>query len=430
MSGASGSAAEPGGVDGAADVIIVGGGIGGLTLALMLHRAGIPFRVYEAVAKLREVGVGINLLPHASRELIELGLETDLARHAIVTRESCFFNRFGQFIHREPVGRFAGYPWPQFSIHRADLHDTLLQAVIDRVGSECVLTGWQCTGVEQDEGGVTVHFKDRPAQRGALAVACDGTKSAVRRQFFPDEGAPLYSGINMWRGVTVQAPFLTGASMVRIGWLNTAKLLVYPIRDNVDGEGNQLINWVMDVATADYPAEQDWNQEGEIGDFIDRVRDWRFGWLDVPQMCRNAERVLEYPMVDRDPLPRWSHGRVTLLGDAAHPMYPRGANGSAQAILDCVALSRELGKRGDPVQALAAYEAERLPATAKVVLTNRTSPPDAILREVAVRTGDTPFQRIDDVISEEEMRSLSSSYERVAGYDKDTLRAKDEAPTW
>lgn len=410
------------------DVIVIGAGIGGLTLALMLHRAGIACRVYEAVAELGEVGVGINLLPHASRELIGLGLERALAEHAIVTKASAFYNRFGQFIRSEPTGRYAGYDYPQFSIHRADLHNALLNATRERIGADRVLTGWRCTGVEQDETGAIVHFEDRPTQRGRIAVACDGTKSVVRHQFYPDEGHPIYSGINMWRGVTVQQPFLDGLTMVRIGWLNTAKLLVYPIRDNVDGRGSQLINWVMDIATADYPAEQDWNYEGAVGDFIDRVKDWHFDWLDVPEMCRNAERILQYPMVDRDPLPRWSFGRLTLLGDAAHPMYPRGANGSAQSILDCVALSRALREHADPVEALRVYEAERLPATAQVVLTNRTSPPDAILREVALRTGDRPFDRIEDVISNDEMLALSSSYEKVAGYDKATLVAKDSLP--
>jgi 2-polyprenyl-6-methoxyphenol hydroxylase-like FAD-dependent oxidoreductase len=409
------------------DVLIVGAGIGGLTLALMLHRAGVPCRVYEAVPELMPIGVGINLLPHASRELIGLGLENGLAERAVMTKESCFFNRYGQFIYREPTGRYAGYDWPQFSIHRGDLHEVLYQAAVERIGADRVLTGWKCTGVEQDESVATTYFAERPSQRSAVVVACDGVKSTLRRQFYPDEGALLYSGINMWRGVTVQAPFLSGASMVRIGWLNIAKLLVYPIRNNVDGQGAQLINWVMDVAKPDCPAEQDWNHEGSVEDFIERVRDWRFGWLDVPALCQGAEQVLEYPMVDRDPLPRWSFGRVTLLGDAAHPMYPRGANGSAQAILDCAVLARELGARKDKVCALQDYEAVRRPATASVVLANRSSPPDAILREVSTRTGDQPFKRISDVISEAELLQLSSSYEKVAGYDMETLNVRERS---
>jgi 2-polyprenyl-6-methoxyphenol hydroxylase-like FAD-dependent oxidoreductase len=114
------------------DVLIIGAGIGGLTLGLMLHRAGISCRVFEAAPELRAVGVGINLLPHATRELVELGLEGALAQVAVTTREFCFYNRFGQFIYREPAGRYAGYDVPQFSIHRGDLQMVLLEAFIVR----------------------------------------------------------------------------------------------------------------------------------------------------------------------------------------------------------------------------------------------------------------------------------------------------------
>jgi 5-methylphenazine-1-carboxylate 1-monooxygenase len=408
------------------DVIIVGGGIGGVTLGLMLHRAGIACRIYEAVAELKPIGVGINILPHSSRELAALGLETKLAEKAIATRESAFYNRYGQLIFSEPTGRYAGYEWPQFSIHRGDLHTVLLDAFAERVGEDRLHTGWRCTGVEQDATGMTVHFEDpsgekRPSQRGDIVIDCEGIHSVVRHQLYPHEGKPRYSGVNMWRGVTRAKPFLTGATMVRLGWFDTAKMLVYPIRDNIDGEGTQLINWVVDVATPRYLERRDWNRPGKIEDFIERIGDWRFDWLDIPELCRNADFILEFPMVDQDPLPRWSFDRLTLLGDAAHPMYPRGANGSAQAILDGRTLSDCLARIDDPVAALKAYEAERLPATSKVVLTNRESPPDAILKEVWKRTGDKPFRRIEDVISHEELAALSRSYEKVAGYDKERL---------
>ncbi len=413
------------------EVLIIGAGIGGLTLGLMLHRAGIPCRIYEAAAELKAVGVGINLLPHASREMVELGLEPALAKVAVTTREYCFFNRFGQFIYAEPAGRFAGYDYPQFSIHRGDLQMVLLDAFIARAGAERLITGWRCTRVTQDDASATAHFEDAagkqlPAQRGAVAVSCEGIHTTLRKQLYPDEGPPLYSGINMWRGVTRCKPFLTGASMVRIGWHHPAKVLIYPIRDNIDAQGRQLVNWVVDIETPTYK-KRDWNRQGKLEDFIGVLADWRFDWLDVPEFIRSADMVLEYPMVDQDPLTRWSFGRLTLLGDAAHPMYPRGANGAAQAILDSRALSDALKSESDPVAALKAYEAKRLPATTEVVLANRKAPPDAILHEVYRRTGDKPFKHIDDVISHAELVALSESYKRVAGYDKEKLSSRGRA---
>jgi len=214
---------------------------------------------------------------------------------------------------------------------------------------------------------------------------------------------------------------MSGASMIRVGWHHPAKLLIYPIRNNVDAEGRQLVNWVCDIETLQHK-ERDWNRRGKLEDFLPAMADWHFDWLDVPDFIRAADQILEYPMVDQDPLPRWSFGRLTLLGDAAHPMYPRGANGGAQAILDARALADALAANKNPVEALKVYETQRLPATSQVVLTNRKAPPDAILREVYHRTGDKPFKSIDDVISHEELVALSESYKRVAGYDKERLR--------
>ncbi|MEI6159791.1 MAG: flavin-dependent oxidoreductase [Roseococcus sp.] len=401
--------------------LILGGGVGGLTLALCLHRAGIPCRVYEAAPEIRQVGVGVNILPHASAELAALGLEPALKRVAVQTRDSYFFNRFGQLIHREALGVAAGYPHPQFSIHRGDLQGVLLEAVRERLGDARIHTGHRVTRVEQDEAGVTVHFADGVAPvRGACAIACDGIHSAVRRQFFPDEGPPRYSGVNMWRGVTRWKPFLSGAPMVRAGWLSTGKMVIYPIRE-LDG-GEQLINWVAEIETPQH-LERDWNRKGRLEDFLPAFADWSFDWLDVPGLLRGAETVLEFPMVDQDPLPRWTHGLVTLLGDAAHPMVPRGSNGAGQSILDAVALERHF--KAKPIAgALEDYAAERLPATAAVVLRNRSNPPDAILREVWQRTGDKPFARIEDVISAEEIAAMSDGYKQVAGYTLSDVRSR------
>jgi len=409
------------------DIIIVGAGIGGLTLGLALHAAGIPCRILESTAEIRAVGVGINLLPHATKELAALGLEADLARAAISTQDATFFNRFGQLIYQEPLGRAAGYAHPQFSIHRGDLQMILLEAFRSRAGADRISTNRHCLAVEQDESGVRVHFSDGPdggdrsTVRGRVAIACDGINSAIRKQFFPGEGEPRYSGVNMWRGVTRSKPILSGASLVRAGWLAHGKMVIYPIRA-ADADGLQLMNWVAEIETPVY-RKRDWNRPGSLDDFIGAFADWHFDWLDVPALIRGADSVLEFPMVDQEPLPRWSFGRVTLLGDAAHPMVPRGSNGAGQAILDARALTSALLDHDDPVAALAAYETQRLEATTRIVLTNRSNPPDAILREVFERTHDQPFDNVDDVISRDELVALSEGYKRIAGYSKDTLRA-------
>ena len=410
------------------DIIIVGAGVGGLTTALALHAAGIPCRVYETSPEIRPVGVGINILPHATRELARLGLEDALASVAVATRESIFFNRFGQLIYREPAGRDAGYEWPQFSIHRGDLQMTLLHAAIARLGAERIVTGWQCTGVTQNDSAATAHFTDTrsgaalPAQTGRAVIACDGIHSAIRKQLYPQEGAPRYSGVNMWRGVTRWPAFLSGGSMVRAGWLATGKMVIYPIRNAIDDEGRQLVNWVAEIETPHYTA-RDWNRSGRLEDFIGAFADWQFDWLDVPAMMRAADAVLEFPMVDQDPLLRWSFGRLTLLGDAAHPMVPRGSNGAGQSVLDARAIADCLAEHTDPVAAFAAYETRRLGPTTNVVLTNRANPPDAILREVYERTGDKPFRAIEDVISAAELAGLSNSYKTVAGFNRAQLAA-------
>jgi 2-polyprenyl-6-methoxyphenol hydroxylase-like FAD-dependent oxidoreductase len=407
------------------EAIIVGAGIGGLTLALTLHEAGVAPRVFESAREIRPVGVGVNILPHASKELCRLGLEDALARIAVTTRESVFFNRFGQRIYSEPAGRFAGYDWPQFSIHRGDLQKVLLDAFNQRVGADHLVTGSQCIGFEQSGSSVRAFFVDpsggTPNERsGDVLIACDGLHSVIRKQLHPQEGEPLYSGVNMWRGVTRWEPILSGASMIRAGWLATGKLVVYPIRDRIDGTGRQLVNWVAELETPRH-TQRDWNRRGALADFIGAYEDWHFDWLDVPAFMRAADAILEFPMIDQDPLPWWSHGRVTLLGDAAHPMYPRGSNGAGQAILDARSLADCLSADGDVVRALQAYESARLEATSNVVKANRANPPDAILREVFERTGDRPFVHIEDVISTQELVALSDGYKRIAGYHREAL---------
>ncbi|MBK4734998.1 flavin-dependent oxidoreductase [Noviherbaspirillum pedocola] len=402
------------------DVAIIGAGIGGLTLALSLHAQGISCKVYEAVAEIRPLGAGVNLLPHAVRVMDELKMLDRLAAVAVTTKESIFFNRFGQFVYSEPAGRDAGYAWPQFSIHRGDLQEALLEAVRERLGADAVALGHRCSGIEQDDDGVLLRFDDgtgheREPVRAALAVGCDGIHSVLRKALYPDEGAPRYSGVNMWRGTTVMKPFLSGASMVRAGWLSVGKMVIYPVRNNVDGQGSQLINWVAEIE-APQPARRDWNGRGRLEDFFPAFADWHFDWLDVAGMIEGTGNILEYPMVDQDPLPRWTFGRVTLLGDAAHPMVPRGSNGAGQAILDGPCLAAAIRDAGATPAALAEYERIRAKATGEVVLMNRVAPPDAILQTVHERTGGKPFDNIDAVISREELQAISNRYKQVAGF--------------
>ena len=400
-------------------IAIVGGGIGGLSLALALHQQGLSCDVYEAVPEVREIGVGITLLPHAMRELAQLGLQAQLEAAGIENRESVFCNRHGQFIYREPRGRLAGYPVPEIGIHRGKLHRVLYEAVCQRVGARHVHLNHRCARVDQDAGGATLLFKDSagdalPAVRADIVVACDGVNSTVRRQFYPEEQL-AFGGINTWRGVTVHRPILTGKSYLRIGSIETGKIVIYPIADNVDGQGNQLVNWTTEIRRPGAPMN-DWNQPGQAADFLDIFQDWRFDWLDVPALISKAEHIFEYPMVDRDPVARWTFGRVTLLGDAAHPMYPRGSNGSAQAIIDGRTLARELVTAPDGQAALAAYEFLRLKATASIVQANRTQPPDFIITKVDELSGGKPFARLDDLISQEELRRMSDDYKKIAGF--------------
>jgi 2-polyprenyl-6-methoxyphenol hydroxylase-like FAD-dependent oxidoreductase len=404
-------------------IAIVGAGIGGLTLALMLHRQGVASDIYEAVPEVREIGVGITLLPHAIRELAQLGLLPQLEADGIENLESVFFNRFGQFIYREARGRHAGYDVPEIGVHRGKLHRALYQAAIERLGPGRLHLDHRFAGVEQDEAGATMLFRTsrgepRPPLRADVVIACDGVNSAVRRQFYPDEQL-AFGGINTWRGVSIHPPILTGRSYIRLGSVETGKLVVYPIANNVDGKGNQLINWTGEIRQAG-AAMNDWNQPGQLEDFIGLYQDWRFDWLDVPALLRASQEILEYPMVDKDPVPRWTFGRVTLLGDAAHPMYPRGSNGSAQAIVDAKVLSGLLANTTDGPAALQAYEDSRLKPTAKVVETNRTVPPDFIIMKVDELSGGKPFGRIDDLISQDELRRMSDEYKRIAGFALDS----------
>lgn len=396
-------------------IAVVGGGIAGLAFALGLHRRGLSCEVYEGAPEVKELGVGITLLPHAMRELDALGLLAELEPVGIENRESVFFNRWGQYVYSEARGRHAGYDLPELGIHRGKLHGVLWRAAQQRLGSGRLHTGHRCVGIEPNERGATLRFDNGTAVQADVVVACDGVNSAVRRHFHPDDRV-CYAGINTWRGVTVHKPILTGKSYIRIGSVDTGKMVIYPIIDNVDGQGNQLINWVAEIRD---PAARmnDWNKPGRSEDILPVFDSWRYDWLDVPALIAGSQQIFEYPMVDKDPLARWSFGRVTLMGDAAHPMYPRGSNGSAQALIDARTLADELADApGDPEGALQRYQAARLPATARVVETNRTLPPDFIIMKADELSGGRPFERIDDLISQDELRAISDNYKKIAGF--------------
>jgi 2-polyprenyl-6-methoxyphenol hydroxylase-like FAD-dependent oxidoreductase len=407
------------------DVIIVGAGISGLTTALALADAGCRVRVFESVRELRALGVGINLLPHSVMALHRLGLEEPLAATAILTGSLRYHAKDGKTIWSEPRGIDAGYPCPQYSIHRGALQMILLDAVRRRLGSDAVATGRVFVRATQDGSGVTATFADPESGavvetvRGDCLVGADGIMSAVRASFYPDEGNPVYAGQVLWRGVTVSEPFADGRTMVMVG-NDEKKAVVYPI-GWADGS-HQLINWIAELAIEKaLPANKgDWNREGNKADFLPRFLDWRFDWLDIPALIEGAERCWEFPMVDRDPVPRWSFGRITLLGDAAHAMRPNGSNGASQGVLDAMALARTLSAEADVATALRDYEAERLEPTRALTLANRATGPEIVLRMVEERCPQG-FDDIHDHFSEAELADIADSYKRIAGFSRDQV---------
>ncbi len=402
------------------DIAIVGGGIAGLALALGLHQRGIKCTVYEAAPEVREIGVGITLLPHAMRELTALGLGEAIAGQAIENTECRFYNRFGQMLYSEPRGRFGGYAYPEFGIHRGRLHRVLFDAAIARLGAGAVRTNCQLVELRPGDLSVALTFRrtvgDTTGEtiNARIVIGCDGVNSMVRRHFHQSEPV-VFTGINTWRGVTRRMPILDGRTYLRIGSITTGKIVIYPIADNIDDQGRQLINWIAEIKS-DTREKNDWNKPGRTEDFLPVYADQKFDWLDVPELIENADHILEYPMVDRDPLPRWTHGRVTFMGDAAHPMYPRGSNGAAQALIDARVLCELLASSGSTPEALQAYERARLGPTSRVVLANRNTPPDLINMRVEELTGDRPFENLDAIISQGELRSISDRYKKIAGF--------------
>lgn len=405
-------------------VLIAGGGIAGLTLGLTLHQIGVPFRIFEATREIRPLGVGINLQPNAVRELFDLGLKEDLDRIAVRTRQYGFYSKLGKTIWEEPRGTWAGYAWPQYSIHRGELQMLLYDTLRARAGDDCVVTGARATGFTTEAASARLVFADGHSEVGDLVVAADGIHSALRAQMYPDEGAPIWNGCVLWRGTSRAEVFFGGGAMALIGHA-TQRLVAYPISNPAAGSDIATINWIAEKRYDPGHGwrREDWNREADMADILPDFEDWRFDWIDVPALIRGAGTVYEYPMVDRDPLPRWTVGRVTLMGDAAHPTYPVGSNGASQAIMDARVIGAAILEHGETGEALDAYEARIRPVTTRVGLANRGSGPDAILQRIEDLCGGD-FDSIEDVMSHADLAAHAESYKKLAGFSIEELNAK------
>jgi 2-polyprenyl-6-methoxyphenol hydroxylase-like FAD-dependent oxidoreductase len=398
------------------NVLIAGGGVGGLALALMLHQRGIACAVLEAAPAVKPLGVGINTLPHAIRELAALDLLPALDAVAIRTRELRYLNRFGQEIWKEPRGVWAGHEVPQFSIHRGHLHQVLWQAAEARLPVGALLRNARLQSFAQDEAGVTAQLVDGRSLRGDVLIGADGIHSAIRARLHPDDGGIRWNGIQMWRGAVEWPAFEGGDTMIIAGDMKE-KLVLYPIAPGASAT-TRLTNWVVCAQIGDAskppPRREDWSRPGQLDEVLAHVARFRIPFLDVAALVRATGEFWEYPMCDRDPLPFWTQGRVTLLGDAAHPMYPVGSNGASQAVLDARCLADLLATQA-PEAALAAYGAERLPKTAEIVRANRKGGPERVVDEVSARAPDG-FARLEDVISREELAAIAGGYAQMAGF--------------
>ncbi|MGH1421912.1 MAG: flavin-dependent oxidoreductase [Hyphomonas sp.] len=400
-------------------ITIAGGGIAGLVTALALHKDGHEVTVYEAVPELRALGVGINLLPQAVDILDRLNLTKRLLTQGVATRELSYVNRFGQHIWTEPRGKFGGFTSPQISISRGDLQMTLLDATRERLGAERVKTGMRLTGFRntaEQAVGIFKNIQDEKFEIASDALICaEGIHSAARKQMYPHEGDPVYSGRILWRATSFAKPYLSSASMCMFGH-QAQKFVCYPIAP-VREDGLQRINWIAELWIDDLPNRADWNRPADINDFLPQFADWQFDWLDIPGLITSAETVYEYPMVDREPVDSWLNDRTVLLGDAAHPMYPIGSNGASQAILDAECLCRSLKAQPDVQSALAKYEDERRSATRKIILANRKNGPEQCM-QLAHERAPEGFTNINDVFAPGELKTIADQYKQLTGMKK------------
>lgn len=409
-------------------IIIVGGGISGLSQALSLHQVGIPCRVYEAVPNLAPLGYGINLQPNAVRELFALGLGEQLADAGILTKELAFYNKHGQLIWTEPRGRAAGYRWPQISISRGELHRILLGAIRERLGTDAVVTAHRLTSFEPRGDTMIARFagpSGKPAgeAEGDILIGADGIHSAVRQHFYPGEKA-VFDGYLHYRGVVEAEPYLTGASMAVVGHRHHRAIL-YPIQRRPDGK--VMINWLAYTKIPPgAPPLEAWDTAADKRACVAQYEGWTYPWLDVRGLfaATPPERVLQLPNVDRDPIPRWSFGRVTLIGDAAHPMQPVGAQAGSQAIVDGRVLAAALATHRDPVEALTRYQDQRIAAMNDMVIRNRNLGLEAIL-QMAEERAPGGFQHIHDVLTQQELESTAINFKKAAGFDVETVNSRE-----
>ena len=403
--------------------LIAGGGIAGLSLALTCIEIGAPFRVFEAAREMRPLGVGINIQPNAVRELFEMGLEADLRNIGIETQEYGFFSKLGREIWVEPRGLGAGYAWPQFSVHRGELQMRLARAVEARAPG-CIETGRRAVGFENVADGAVLLLEDGTRVPGSVVIAADGVHSAIRAQMYPEEGAPIWNGAVLWRATTRARAFRTGASMALIGH-GAQRIVAYPISEP-DADGLSVINWIAELTYDPVKgwSKNDWNKAVDPAVFMPAFEDWQYDWLDFPALVAGAGDVLEYPMVDRDPLDQWTHGHATLMGDAAHATYPVGSNGASAAIMDARTLGAAFVEHGLSGTALQAYETKMRPLTTGLIKANRGEGPDAVLQWVEDRCGGE-FDDIEDVIPKAELAAHSAKYKRIAGFSIEELNGLD-----
>jgi 2-polyprenyl-6-methoxyphenol hydroxylase-like FAD-dependent oxidoreductase len=393
---------------------VVGAGIGGLTAALSLHEAGATVDLFDSTRELRPLGVGINLLPHAVRELDVLGLLDQLRARSVAPSLLLYCTKRGQEIWREPRGLAAGYPWPQLSVHRGGLQEVLLEAVFDRLGPDALHLNRRLVRIGGDAGRPVAQFEDGEFEADVV-IAADGIHSAARAQRYPSEGPVVWNGSLLWRGVAKIEPVMDGQTMIWAGHPDQ-KFVGYPISDVADGR--QAFNFIAELRRpgSELGQAEDWGRKGSTDDFLPQFKEWDFGWLDVQAIVQAAPETFLFPMVDRDPVSQWTFGRSTLLGDAAHPMYPIGSNGASQAILDARVLAGCIRRHRDDIdEALSRYETVRRPATASIVRANRDLGPERPMKLVEERAPDG-FTDIADVITPEEIDEVTAEYRRTAGF--------------